>query len=79
MRKACSLHTPPPDNECNDPSQGSEESHSVMLCQLDPEVNGYVDIVRGGVLAALLDKTLDLCAEIYRVFISEEWEHLITA
>lgn len=50
-----------------------------MLCQLDPEVNGYVDIVRGGVLAALLDKTLDLCAEIYRVFISEEWEHLITA
>lgn len=79
VRKARSLHIPPSDNENSNPSQGPEEPPFVMLCQSEPGMDGYFDIVRGGVLAALLDETLNLCAETYRVLVSDEWEHSNTA
>ncbi|KAJ5218103.1 uncharacterized protein N7498_000202 [Penicillium cinerascens] len=79
MRKEYSLQSPPADNEGSDQSQGLEEPHFVAFCQLESGVSGYINTTHGGVLAALLDETLGLCAETYRVFVSEEQEHLLTA
>lgn len=79
MRKPKSLHDQPNISEDRDLSQCPEEPHFVAAFQLERGVNGYIDIVHGGVLAALLDETLGLCAESYRVFMSEERAHLLTA
>ncbi|KDE85981.1 hypothetical protein AO1008_04337 [Aspergillus oryzae 100-8] len=59
----------------SDQPEGLEEPHFVAFCQLESGVNRYINITHGGVLAALLDETLGLCAEPYRVFISDEQEH----
>lgn len=79
MRKDYSLKSPSTGNEDLDPSQVPEEPHFVVCYQLGSGVNGYVNTAHGGVLAALLDETLGLCAETYRAFVSSEPEHLLTA
>lgn len=79
MRKEYSLQSPPTGSEGSDQPQGLEEPHFVTFCQLESGVSGYVNTTHGGVLAALLDETLGLCAETYRVFVSDEQEHLLTA
>ncbi|KAF3401708.1 hypothetical protein F1880_010114 [Penicillium rolfsii] len=65
--------------EDKDPSQCLEEPHFVAICQLEGGVNGYINTAHGGVLAALLDETLGLCAESYRLFTPDEREPLLTA
>jgi acyl-coenzyme A thioesterase PaaI-like protein len=65
----------PTDNEGSDQSQSPEEPHFVTFCQLESGVSGYINTTHGGVLAALFDETLGLCAEIYR----EEQGNLLTA
>ncbi|KAE8345144.1 HotDog domain-containing protein [Aspergillus arachidicola] len=76
-RKEYFLQSPPTVNKESDQPEGLEEPHFVAFCQLG--VNGYINTTHGGVLAALLDETLGLCAETYRVFISDEQEHSLTA
>ncbi|EIT74777.1 hypothetical protein Ao3042_08619 [Aspergillus oryzae 3.042] len=49
----------------SDQPEGLEEPHFVAFCQLESGVNRYINITHGGVLAALLDETLGLCAEPY--------------
>ncbi|GMG36572.1 unnamed protein product [Aspergillus oryzae] len=63
----------------SDQPEGLEEPHFVAFCQLESDVTRYINTTHGGVLAALLDETLGLCAETYRVFIPDEQEHLPTA
>ncbi|KAJ5833605.1 hypothetical protein N7474_001916 [Penicillium riverlandense] len=51
----------------------SNEDHSpepdyVVFAQLESGINGWEDTAHGGVLAALFDESLGLCAEAYRVF-----------
>ena len=79
MRKEYSLKSPSTDTENPEQPQIPEEPHFVVFCQLESGVNGYINTAHGGVLAALLDETLGLCAETYRVYVSSEQEHLLTA
>ncbi|KAJ5526033.1 hypothetical protein N7494_012683 [Penicillium frequentans] len=79
MRTGYALRSPPTNNESSDQSQGLEEPHFVTFCQLESGLSGYINTTHGGVLAALFDETLGLCAETYRVFVSEEQENLLTA
>ncbi|KAJ5234830.1 uncharacterized protein N7469_003998 [Penicillium citrinum] len=78
-RKEYSLQSSPTTDEESGQAEGREEPHFVVFCQLESGVNGYINTTHGGVLAALLDETLGLCAETYRVFVSDEQEHLLTA
>jgi len=79
-----SQHDPPTDDTNNaagkDPlSQAAAESpFFVTFCQLEPGVNGYLDTMHGGVLASLFDEALGLCAEAYRVIVSEDTGILLT-
>jgi acyl-coenzyme A thioesterase PaaI-like protein len=79
MRKEYPLKPQSTGNEDREQPQVPEEPHFVVFFQLEPGVNGYVNTAHGGVLAALLDETMGLCAEIYRVFVSSEQVHLLTA
>lgn len=81
MRKSTPRQDPVTGNEGkdNDALQDPEEAHFVVFCQLESGVNGYIDTAHGGLLAALLDETLGLCAESYRVFASDERQPLLTA
>lgn len=79
MRKEYPLQSPATNNEESDQPKGPEEPHFIAFCQLESGVNGYINTTHGGVLAALLDETLGLCAETYRVFVSDEQENLLTA
>jgi acyl-coenzyme A thioesterase PaaI-like protein len=79
MRKPGSLHDPPNISEDKDLPQCPEEPHFVAVCQLEGGLNGYINTAHGGVLSALLDETLGLCAESYRVFMAKEQGHLLTA
>lgn len=80
MRKPGSQHDPPADtnNAGKDPSQAAESPFFITFCQLEPGLNGYVDTAHGGVLAALFDEALGLCAEAYRVFVSGDSGILLT-
>lgn len=51
----------------------------LFLNSLKSGVNGYINTAHGGLLAALLDETLNLCAESYRIFASDETAPLLTA
>jgi hypothetical protein len=79
MRKEYALKGPSTGSKDPEQSQVPEEPHFIVLCQLESGVNGYVNTAHGRVLAALLDETLGLCAEAYRVFVSSEQEHILTA
>lgn len=79
MRKADPTQLSPTENGSTAPSCDSDEPHFVVFCRLESGINGYIDTAHGGVLAALFDETLGLCAESYRVFVSEERELLYTA
>ncbi|KAJ5619134.1 hypothetical protein N7510_003118 [Penicillium lagena] len=57
------------------------EPHFIVFAQLEPGINGWEETAHGGVLAALFDEALGLCAEGYRVFNngSNETAQLYTA
>ncbi|KAB8068529.1 HotDog domain-containing protein [Aspergillus leporis] len=44
----------------------------IVFVQFSPAVTGFQDTVHGGVLAAMFDEAFGLCAEGYRVYISED-------
>lgn len=46
----------------------SREPHFIVFAQLKSGINGWEDTAHGGVLAALFDEALGLCAEGYRGF-----------
>jgi hypothetical protein len=46
----------------------SPEPDFVVFAQLESGINGWEDTAHGGLLAALFDESLGLCAEGYRVF-----------
>ncbi|CAG8907864.1 unnamed protein product [Penicillium egyptiacum] len=79
MRRPGSLHSPLTDDDGIDLPQSAENPFFITFCQIESGVNGYIDTAHGGVLAALFDETLGFCAEAYRVFVSEEGGHLLTA
>ncbi|KAJ5046052.1 hypothetical protein NUH16_002877 [Penicillium rubens] len=79
MQRPGFLHSPPTHEDGTELSQSAENPFFITFCQIESGVNGYIDTAHGGVLAALFDETLGLCAESYRVFVSEEGEHLLTA
>ncbi|KAJ5284218.1 hypothetical protein N7505_002198 [Penicillium chrysogenum] len=79
MQRPGFLHSPPTHEDGTGLSQSAENPFFITFCQIESGVNGYIDTAHGGVLAALFDETLGLCAESYRVFVSEEGEHLLTA
>jgi len=68
-----------PDGASDDTDNANSDPHFVVFAQLEPGINGYEDTAHGGVLAALFDESLGLCAEGYRVFISDETALLYTA
>ncbi|RJE25243.1 Thioesterase superfamily [Aspergillus sclerotialis] len=79
MRKPDSQQHSVTDNGQKDLSQSAEKPFFVTFCQIESGVNGYINTAHGGVIASLLDETLGLCAEAYRVFSSEERGTLVTA
>lgn len=62
------------------PSMPTNPAHPdfVVFVQLGPDLSGFQDTVHGGVLAALLDKALGLCAEATEL-VSNSHTRLYTA
>jgi acyl-coenzyme A thioesterase PaaI-like protein len=79
IRKLGSLHSPPTDEKGKDLSYSVDNPFFITFCQIESGVNSYINTVHGGVLAALFNETLGFCAEAYRVFVSLEGGHLLTA
>ena len=68
------------DQNTIDPSKGSDDDpHFVVFYQLELGVNGFINTAHGGIMASLLDETIGLCAETYRIFVSNEQAPLLTA
>ncbi|KAJ5979988.1 hypothetical protein N7481_007286 [Penicillium waksmanii] len=78
MRKPVSLQGPAYDNEGIDPLKYPDEPHFVAFFQLETGVNGFINTAHGGLLASLLDETLGICVETYRMLASEELASLLT-
>jgi len=62
------------------PSMPTKTAHPdfVVFVQLGPDISGFQDTVHGGVLAALLDEALSLCAEATKL-VSNSHTRLYTA
>lgn len=59
------------DQDTIDPSKGSDDDpHFVVFYQLESGVNGFINTAHGGIMASLLDETIGLCAETYRISVS---------
>ena len=68
------------DRDTIDPSKGSDDApHFVVFYQLESGVNGFINTAHGGIMASLLDEAIGLCAETYRIFVSNEQAPLLTA
>lgn len=78
MRNPESLQDRAGGNGGDNPPKYLEEPHFVAFFQLETGVNGFINTAHGGLLASLLDETLGICAESYRMLASEERLTLLT-
>lgn len=69
--------TPPGQDEAK--LQGADLPYFITFVHMGSDVNGYRDVVHGGILASLFDETVGLCAETYRAFVSKDRTRLYTA
>ena len=60
-------------------AQGPSTPYLIVFAQLNRGINGFRDTLHGGVLAALFDEVLGMCAECYRLSHAPGKAWLLTA